>query len=81
MPVSDSQQMCQTFVPLLRKNGRIVNVSSTGSSLDGYSKDIQKRLWNPKMTLPNLDQMMNDYQVTAVEPFGYSILGISEQRN
>ncbi len=48
---------------------------------DGYSKDIQKRLWNPKMTLPNLNQMVNDYQVTAVEPFGYSILGISEQRN
>ena len=55
--------MCQTFIPLLRKNGRIVNVSSAGSSLAGYSNDIQQRFRNPKMTLPDLDQMMDEYQV------------------
>ncbi|CAO1597829.1 hypothetical protein XANCAGTX0491_001623 [Xanthoria calcicola] len=57
--------MCQTFIPLLKKNGRIVNVSSTGSSLAGYSNDIQQRFRNPKMTLPDLDQMMNEYQESA----------------
>ncbi|KAL8770629.1 MAG: hypothetical protein Q9209_003697 [Squamulea sp. 1 TL-2023] len=54
-----------TFIPMLRKNGRIVNVSSTGSSLGGYSKEIQDRFRNPEMTLPDLDQMMNEYQEAA----------------
>ncbi|KAI4192127.1 MAG: hypothetical protein LQ346_004473 [Caloplaca aetnensis] len=55
--------MCQTFIPLLSKDGRIVNVSSTGSSLSGYSKEIQDRFRSPKMTLDDLEQMMNEYQV------------------
>ncbi|KAL8850625.1 MAG: hypothetical protein Q9221_004411 [Calogaya cf. arnoldii] len=57
--------MCQTFIPLLRENGRIVNVSSTGSSLAGYSNEIQQRFRNPQMTLPDLDQMMDEYQESA----------------
>ncbi|KAL8814909.1 MAG: hypothetical protein Q9223_005912 [Gallowayella weberi] len=57
--------MCRTFIPLLNKNGRIVNVSSTGSSLSGYSKEIQERFRNPKMTLQDLEQMMNEYQEAA----------------
>lgn len=56
--------MCQAFIPLLSKNGRIVNVSSTGSSLSGYSKEIQDRFRSSRMTLADLDQMMNEYQVT-----------------
>ncbi|KAI4273403.1 MAG: hypothetical protein LQ337_004663 [Flavoplaca oasis] len=59
--------MCQTFIPLLRKTGRIVNVSSTGSSLGGYSGEIQQRFRNPHMTLPDLEQMMNEYQVIAAK--------------
>ncbi|KAL8806522.1 MAG: hypothetical protein Q9182_001305 [Xanthomendoza sp. 2 TL-2023] len=62
---SDRQQMCRTFIPLLHKDGRIVNVSSTGSSLSGYSKEIQERFRNPKMTLQDLEQMMNEYQEAA----------------
>ncbi|KAL8699826.1 MAG: hypothetical protein Q9224_001244 [Gallowayella concinna] len=57
--------MCQTFIPLLSKNGRIVNVSSTASSLSGYSKEIQERFRDPKMTLQDLEQMMNEYQEAA----------------
>ncbi|KAL8769914.1 MAG: hypothetical protein Q9194_005301 [Teloschistes cf. exilis] len=57
--------MCQTFIPLLSKNGRIVNVSSTGSSLSGYSKEIQDRFRNPDMKLPDLEQMMHEYQEAA----------------
>ncbi|KAL8691803.1 MAG: hypothetical protein Q9218_003049 [Villophora microphyllina] len=63
--MADTGQMCQTFIPLLSKDGRIVNVSSTGSSLGGYSKEIQDRFRNPKMTLPDLEQMMNEYQEAA----------------
>ncbi|KAL9583427.1 MAG: hypothetical protein Q9212_002713 [Teloschistes hypoglaucus] len=57
--------MCQTFIPLLTKDGRIVNVSSTGSSLSGYSKEIQDRFRNPNMKLSDLEQMMHEYKETA----------------
>ncbi|KAL9592303.1 MAG: hypothetical protein Q9179_006853 [Wetmoreana sp. 5 TL-2023] len=62
---SDCRQMCQTFVPTLSKRGRIVNISSTGSSLSGYSKEIQERFRSSKMTLADLEQMMNEYQEAA----------------
>ncbi|KAL8964546.1 MAG: hypothetical protein Q9183_004379 [Haloplaca sp. 2 TL-2023] len=61
--VADRKQMCRTFIPLLRAKGRIVNVSSTGSSLSGYSKELQERFRNPNMTLQDLEQMMIEYQV------------------
>ncbi|KAL9604038.1 MAG: hypothetical protein Q9219_000800 [cf. Caloplaca sp. 3 TL-2023] len=57
--------MCQTFIPQLGKNGRIVNVSSTGSSLSGYSPQIQARFRSSKMTLNDLEQMVNEYQEAA----------------
>ncbi|KAL8867600.1 MAG: hypothetical protein Q9174_005558 [Haloplaca sp. 1 TL-2023] len=56
--VADRKQMCRTFIPLLSSKGRIVNVSSTGSSLSGYSKELQERFRNPNMTLQDLEQMM-----------------------
>ena len=61
--------MCQTFIPLLAKDGRIVNVSSTGSSLGQYSKEIQQRFRNPKMTLEDLEGMMQQYQVYEVKRY------------
>ena len=57
------QQMCQIFKPLLSKSGRIVNVSSTGSSLGQYSEDIQQRFRSSKMTLRDLEDLMQEYQV------------------
>ncbi|KAL8841507.1 MAG: hypothetical protein Q9170_000890 [Blastenia crenularia] len=60
---TDEQKMCQTFIPLLSKTGRIVNVSSTGSSLSGYSPEIQARFRSSKMTLNDLEQMMQEFQV------------------
>ncbi len=55
--------MCQTFIHLLDKDGRIVNVSSVASSLDPYSDDIRRRFRNPQMTLQDLDDMMAEYLV------------------
>ena len=57
--------MCQTFAPLLREKGRIVNVSSTASSLNNYSDSLKARFRNPKMTLHDLKDMMNEYQESA----------------
>ena len=55
--------MCQIFKPLLNSSGRIVNVSSTGSSLGQYSDEIQQRFRSPKMTLKDLEDLMQEYQV------------------
>lgn len=57
--------MCQTFLSLLNENGRIVNVSSAGSSLSGYSSEIQARFRSSKMNLTDLEQMINEYQEAA----------------
>ena len=55
--------MCQAFIPLLKKDGRIVNVSSTGSGLSIYSDKIQRQFRDPRMTLEDLESMMQQYQV------------------
>ena len=57
--------MCKTFMPLLRKTGRIVNVSSTGSSLNNYNDSIKARFRSSEMTLDDLENMMNEYQECA----------------
>lgn len=61
--------MCQTFLPLVSssdKQGRIVNISSVGSSLHIYNKAVQQRFRNPDMTLKDLEQLAQEYQ-SAVE--------------
>lgn len=55
--------MCQTFIPILRKNGRIVNVSSIGSTLKLYSDDLKKRFRSSELTLQALEDMIVSYQV------------------
>lgn len=53
--------MCQTFIPLMAKNGRIVNVSSTGSSLSPYSKENAQR-FRSISSLEELEQFMKEYE-------------------
>ena len=47
----------------MRKGGRIVNVSSTNSSLKSYGEPIQKSFRRRDMTFQDLDAMMEEYQV------------------
>ncbi|KAL6715510.1 hypothetical protein ACLMJK_006471 [Lecanora helva] len=54
--------MCQTFIPLLRKTGRIVNVSSTASSLNNYDGEIRNRFRSSDMTFDGLEKLMQEYQ-------------------
>ncbi|KAL1305812.1 hypothetical protein AAFC00_003974 [Neodothiora populina] len=60
--------MCRTFLPFVSASsaGRIVNVSSVGSSLHIYSEQIASRFRNPDMTLAELEDMAREYQ-SAVE--------------
>jgi carbonyl reductase 1 len=53
--------MCQTFIPLLSKNGRIVNMSSIASQLKAYSPEIQARFRDPHATVETLDDIAKDF--------------------
>jgi carbonyl reductase 1 len=55
--------MCQTFIPLLSDTGRIVNLSSVSSTLKPYSEQIRQRFRNPDMTLEDLEQLAQEYEV------------------
>jgi len=58
-------QMCRTFTPLLSKTGRIVNLSSVASSMKPYDEAIRQRFRDPKATLEDLDQIGEDFLVSA----------------
>jgi carbonyl reductase 1 len=55
--------MCQTFLSVMRKNGRIVNVSSANSNLNNYSQNIQDRFRNPNKTLQEIETLVEEYEV------------------
>jgi carbonyl reductase 1 len=44
-------QVCKEFIPIMKKAGRIVNVSSEASDLQHYSKEIQSRFRSAATTL------------------------------
>ncbi|TKA81948.1 hypothetical protein B0A55_01936 [Friedmanniomyces simplex] len=54
-------EMCQTFIPLLAPQGRIVNLSSVGSLLKPYSETLQSRFRNPQNSLEDLDTIAEEY--------------------
>ena len=55
--------MCQAFLPIMRQNGRIVNVSSVGGTLKNYSADIQERFRNPNKSLQDIEILVQEYEV------------------
>lgn len=52
--------MCQAILPLLAKNGRIVNLSSVGSLLTPYSKEVAQE-FRTVSTLEEVDNLMDAY--------------------
>lgn len=66
--------MCQTFIPIMRSTGRIVNVSSVASVLDPYSNEIQERFRTAR-NLQNLEDLIADYEVSKTDTmFHYHFL-------
>ena len=57
--------MCQAFMPLLSPTGRIVNLSSVGSSLKAYSPAIQQRFRNPNMTSQDLETLAVEFEASV----------------
>ncbi|KAI4732454.1 NAD(P)-binding protein [Aureobasidium sp. EXF-12298] len=58
--------MCKTFIPLLSKTGRIVNMSSTGSQLKIYSKHNATRFRNTE-TYEDVEKIADDYMQAVKE--------------
>jgi len=57
--------MCQSIIPLLSKNGRVVNVSSIASQLSQhYSSEIQARFRDPAANLASLSALASDFLAT-----------------
>lgn len=72
-------RMCETFLPLISKQGRIVNVSSVASSLHNYNKDIQIRFRDPRMTIADIGQLDKEY-VDAVAAGNVSKQGLGDEK-
>ncbi|CAG8904415.1 unnamed protein product [Penicillium egyptiacum] len=57
--------VCQAFSPIMRKNSRIVNISSQSGQLKYFSPRLQTRFSNPDLTLTELDALVNEYSRSA----------------
>jgi NAD(P)-dependent dehydrogenase (short-subunit alcohol dehydrogenase family) len=56
-------QMCDNFIPLVKKGGRIVNVASVGGHLNGYSADAKKRITDAASSTSALKDLVSEYEV------------------
>lgn len=70
--------MCQAIIPLLAKDGRIVNLSSIGSSLNPYSKEKAQK-FRSISSLDELESFMKEYE-TAVSEGKDAALGFPDNR-
>jgi carbonyl reductase 1 len=59
--------MCQEFMPILRDGGRIVNVSSQSGLLKYYKPGIAKRFRAPYITLEDVEQLVQEYNVCCFD--------------
>lgn len=55
-----SLKMCQAFIPKMKKQGRIINISSTASSLRFYAEDIQER-FRSASSIEEVEMLANEY--------------------
>jgi len=55
--------MCDQFMPLVKKGGRIVNVASVAGHLNGYSSDAKKRIQEAVSSTSALKDLVTEYEV------------------
>ncbi|KAJ5145461.1 uncharacterized protein N7515_000025 [Penicillium bovifimosum] len=58
-------KVCQAFLPIMQKNGRIVNVSSQSGELKYFHPRLQAQFSDPNLTLSELDALVNEYSDSA----------------
>ena len=61
--------MCQAFLPLLKPQGRIVNVASLAGHLKLHSKEAQAKFKNAAESLGNLNDTLKDFEVGLARRF------------
>jgi len=49
------------LLPLVKKNGRVVNVSSSAGKLSILSPDLQKKFTDPDLTIDGVNSLMNQF--------------------
>ncbi|PLB41290.1 NAD(P)-binding protein [Aspergillus candidus] len=57
--------VCQAFLPIMRKGGRIVNISSQTGQLEYFHPRLQARFLTPDLTLRELDALIDEYSKSA----------------
>lgn len=55
------RNMCLTFLPLMARNGRIVNLSSDSGELQYYPETLANRFRDPKITVDQLNELAEEY--------------------
>ncbi|KAJ5375245.1 hypothetical protein N7517_007251 [Penicillium concentricum] len=53
--------ICQAFLPIMRKGGRIVNISSQSGQLKYFHPRLQARFLSPDLNLSELDDLVEEY--------------------
>lgn len=68
------------LIPLLRENGRIINVASRVGAvvLHGISKDLQEKYTSSTLTVEQLDQLAEDF-ISAVESDTVKAIGYTTE--
>lgn len=59
-----TKRMCQQFLPLIKPNGRLVNVSSMAGKLGSLkNEDLKQEFLNRDITVDQVDSLMERFQV------------------
>lgn len=56
--------MCDSFMPMVKAGGRIVNVASVGGHLNGYSAEIKKRIQGATSSTSDVMELVTEYEVS-----------------
>lgn len=54
--------MCEAFLPLIKSQGRIVNVASVAAHLNGYGKAAESKIRDSAASLDKVDALLSEYE-------------------
>jgi NAD(P)-dependent dehydrogenase (short-subunit alcohol dehydrogenase family) len=57
--------MSEAFIPLLKKGGRLVNVASVASHLNGYSQETKQKLRDSTHSVSAVSDLVDEYEVSG----------------
>lgn len=57
-------RVCQTFIPIMRPGGRIVNLSSQSGQMHYFAPELRRRFLEPDLTLAQLGDLVAEYSVS-----------------